>query len=164
MIVADTSALVSLATASDEDVLFEEFDVHTTAAAIEELEDTAAYDDASGDAARSVLDERDRLSVHAVETPAIDSSRIDPGEASCIALVRNRDADFLLTDDHRALPELRALVDAQIATSPIVLKALVERDALAREAAVNRLEEMADDRSWLETPIYRDARRLFRQE
>ena len=37
MIVADTSALVSLATANILGVVFEEFDVHTTETVVEEL-------------------------------------------------------------------------------------------------------------------------------
>lgn len=48
MIVADTSALISLATAGVLDIVLAEFDVHTTDTVIEELEDTARFDDAHG--------------------------------------------------------------------------------------------------------------------
>lgn len=163
MIVADTSALVSLATAGVECHLLEAFDVHTTAAAVQELEDTAEYDD-HGDAADAVLNDRDLLTVHDVDGLEIESTRIDHGEASCVALTQEHDADFLLTDDYRALPELQPLADARVATSPILLKALVERGVLGRSDALDRLDEMAEHRSWLGTPIYRRARQLFHGE
>lgn len=66
-----------------------------------------------------------------------------------------------MTDDLRALPELQSLVDARVAISPIVLRALVERTVLDEAAALNRLETVAESRDWLEAPIYRRARSLF---
>lgn len=162
MIVADTSALVSLATTEALDVVLDEFDVATTEVVLGELEETASYDDGSGLTAQSVLDRSGQVSVSAVPPPGIDSNRIDEGEGSCIALAREADADFLVTDDYRALPELQPLVDARVAISPIVLKALVERGRLSRSGALDSLDEMAERRSWLEAPIYRKARELFR--
>lgn len=162
MIVADTSALVSLAAVDTIDVVFDEFDVATTAIVIAELEETATYDDGSGFAAQCVLDRRSRVSIFDVTSPDIGSNRIDEGEGSCVTLVGEVNADFLVTDDYRALPELQPLVDAQVAISPIVLKALVKRDQLSGSEARKRLDEMAERRCWLESPIYRNARALFR--
>ncbi|MFB6143236.1 MAG: hypothetical protein ABEJ30_07840, partial [Halorientalis sp.] len=71
------------------------------------------------------------------------------------------DAAFLLTDDLRALPELQRLVDARVALSPIVLRALVERGVLERKAALEKLEQLGGHRGWLGAPIYRRARTLF---
>lgn len=161
MIVADTSALVSLATADALEVVFEEFDVHTTELVIEELEATADYDDVSGAAADSVLSHTEQLTVHVVEDFSFDSSRIDDGEASCVVLVRDTDADFLLTDDLRALPELQPLTPCEVAISPIVLKALVKRERFTRERATEKVEQIAADRDWLQSPIYRRAKGLF---
>ncbi|AWB27573.1 hypothetical protein [Halococcoides cellulosivorans] len=162
MIVADTSALVSLASGDVMALLVEEFEVHTTDLVIAELESTAEYDDRSGRAAETVLDCRDELGVHSVADSSIDTARIDAGEASCLTLVREIDAGMILTDDHRALPELQAMAPVEVVTSPIVLKALVERNALDRQDALDRLDTIAADRSWLDTPIYRHARGLFR--
>lgn len=161
MIVADTSALVSLATADTLGLVLDEFDVHTTETVIEELEDTAGYDDAHGTAAQDALDMRERMTVHAVAGEVVTSSRIDAGEGSCCALAGELEADFVLTDDLRALPELQRLVEARVAISPIVLKALVKRGVLDRAGAVERLERLAETRDWLGAPIYRRARRLF---
>lgn len=161
MIVADTSALISLTTAECLDLFLTEFDVHTTATVIEELEDTAAYDDPHGDAATNVLDQQEQLTVHTVENDVPETSQIDRGEGSCVVLSDQSSADFLVTDDLRALPELQQLTDAQVAISPIVLKALVNRGVLEHEEAIQRLEQVAETRDWLGAPIYRRAKQLF---
>lgn len=161
MIVADTSALISLTAADTLDLLLDEFDVHTTETVIEELEDLASYEDETAEHAQKVLDRKERIKIHEVDTPEHQSSRIDEGEGSCIQLTRNAQADFLITDDLRALPELQTLTETRIAISPIVLKTLVERGVIAREEALGRLDDAAEERDWLEGPIYRRARGLF---
>jgi len=161
MIVADTSSLVSLTTADALRIFLSEFDVHTTETVLEELTETSQYQDPHGDAARAVLQHQDRIAVHEVNEQAFQSSRLDRGEASCVLLARELDADFLITDDLRALPELQPLVNARVAISPIVLKALVQRGVLERDEALARLDELAETRDWLGAPIYRRARQLF---
>jgi predicted nucleic acid-binding protein len=162
VLAADTSALVSLATADTLDLLLVEFDVHTTTVVSTELEATAAHDDASGAGATRVLERQDRLTVHDIDRAAVPtSSRVDTGEGSCCLVSDRLEADFLLTDDLRALPELERLTDARVAISPIVSRALVERGALDRAEATARLETLAEARDWLGAPIYRRARRLF---
>lgn len=163
MIVADTSALISLATADVLSLVAREFDLHTTELVCEELENTAEYDDVHGRAATKVLGERSHFSVHEATEPAFESSRVDPGEGSCVALVRDLDAGFLVTDDFRALPELRNLVAAEVAISPILLKALVKRGVLEPDDARERVDLLAENRDWLGTPIYRRARVLFEE-
>lgn len=160
MIVADTSALVSIASIDLLDTFLAEFDVTTTETVAEELEDTSEYDDDHGNAAGDVLDDLDRIDTHPVEG-AFVSSRVDRGEGGCALLTGEIDAEFLITDDLRALPELQPVADAQVAISPIVLKALVERDVLERAAALEKLDELADRRDWLGAPIYGRARSLF---
>ncbi|RQH01475.1 hypothetical protein [Natrarchaeobius oligotrophus] len=161
MIVADTSALISLATADSLSLVLEEFDIHTTESVIKEVEDTAGYDDVHGTAARNVLDRRRGFTVHTVQEPDFTSSRVDSGEATCILCCRKLEADFLISDDLRALPELQNLTTATVAISPIVLNALVKRDVLENEDAVDRVETLAENRDWLESPIYRRARDIF---
>jgi predicted nucleic acid-binding protein len=160
MILVDTSAFLSLAIGDALHVVLDEFDAHTTETVVDELDATADYDDRHGAAAETVLQHADRITVHSVSDP-IQSSRIDAGEGSCAVLATETGAEFLLTDDLRALPELQSATTAQVALSPIVLKALVERDALTRPEAVRRLEAIAETRDWLGAPIYRRARRLF---
>ena len=161
MIVADTSALITLASIDVFDLVLEEFDIHTSVTAVEELEDTAEYDDRHGKAADRVLQHRDQFAVHDASRTEFQSSRIDEGEGSCADLARDLDADFLITDDLRALPELQTLSGTQVAISPIVLRALVKRDVLDEEEAVAKLEAAAENRDWLESPIYTKAKNLF---
>ena len=161
MIVADTSSLISLTTANTLELLLTEFDVHTTEPVLKELEDTSQYNDPHAQAAQLVLQYQDQLTIHEAEDQGFQSSRIDHGEASCIQLTRKLDADFLITDDLRALPEIQPLTDARVAISPIVLKALMKRGVLQKEEALDRLEELAETRDWLGAPIYRRAKKLF---
>lgn len=162
MIVADTSALVSIATIDLLDTFLTEFEVHTTETVIEELEDTAEYNDNHGTAAGRVLDHSpDRITVHQVDNGAFSSSRIDHGEGSCALLTTERETRFLITDDLRALPELRTVADANVAISPIVLKALLKRNVLEQDEAREKLDQLADQRDWLGAPIYRRAQDLL---
>ena len=162
MIVADTSALISLATADTLTIVLDEFTVHTTETVMGELEDTAAYDDAAGTAATQVLEQQERFTVHIVDEEAAPrTSRIDLGEGSCVVLANRLDARFLITDDLRALPELQQLCNANVAISPIVLKALVNRGVLTTEEAKNHVKQLAETRDWLGAPIYRRALDIF---
>jgi predicted nucleic acid-binding protein len=160
MIVADTSALLSLASTDLLETFLSEFDVRTTDTVIQELEETASYDDRHGDAAHAVLNNSDRIPTHSAPEP-FTSSRVDRGEGSCATLANSEGAEFLITDDLRALPELQTVTDAQVAISPIVLKALVQRGVLEQDEAVERLDELAEQRDWLGAPIYRRARSLL---
>lgn len=160
MIAADTSSLISLASIDLLDTFLTEFDVHTTEQVVKELEDTAEYEDRHGDAAQAVLDNLDRITTHQLHEK-FTSSRVDHGEGSCALLTKEIDAEFLITDDLRALPELQTVSDAKVAISPIVLKALVQRDVLEHEEALEKLDELAEERNWLGAPIYRRAKDLF---
>lgn len=161
MIIADTSALISLTLADRLEVTLEEFDVATTATVVDEVGATATYDDVHAEAAEAVLDSLDEVTVHDVTGPALRSSRIDDGEASCLALEHELAARFLLTDDLRALPELQTLADARVVISPLVLRAIVERDVITAAEATNRLQQLATTRDWLGPPFYRRALELF---
>lgn len=93
----------------------------------------------------------------------LTSSRVDTGEGSCALLTKELDIEFLITDDLRAVPELQTVADAKVAISPIVLKALVQRDELEQEEALEKLDELAEQRNWLGAPIYRKAKNLFQK-
>lgn len=163
MIVVDTSAFVTLAAADVLPLVLGEFDVHTTETVVDELEATAEHDDVHGAAASAVLDRSSDVTLHHAPQRTFQSSRIDEGEGSCAVLAREEGADFLITDDLRALPELQTLSGTRVAISPIVLRALVDRGALTEEEAIEVLDRMAHDRSWLGRPIYRRAREFFEE-
>lgn len=161
MIVVDTSSFITLATAELLPLVLNEYDVHTTGTVFEVLTETAEYDDSHADAASAALEHEAEITVHEVENSEFQSSRVDAGEGSCAVLTRNVDAAFLITDDLRSLPELQTLAAAKVAISPILLKALVQRGALSRGEALEKLDQAAENRDWIGAPIYRRARRLF---
>lgn len=161
MIVADTSALISIASIDLLDTLLAEFEIHTTETVVRELEETAEYEDPHGEAAAAVLNQISEITIHSTETVQTRSSRIDAGEASTIELVNKKKTDFLITDDLRALPELQPVVNCRVAISPIVLKALVKKELLTRDQALSKVDRLAHQRDWLGAPIYRRARNLF---
>lgn len=164
MLVVDTSAFISLAVGGVLETTTEEFQVATTELVVNELERTADYDDRHGDGATTVLEAMNSIDVTEGSAEQFVTSRIDEGEASCVAAVRQLDAEFLITDDYRALPELQALVQAEVALSPILLRALFKRKALNETEAKAAFEAIADGRDWLGAPIYRYAHRLFDSE
>ncbi|WP_433633232.1 hypothetical protein [Halomicrococcus sp. NG-SE-24] len=161
MLVVDTSAFISLAVGDVLETVLDEFDIVTTQIIVDELEQTADYEDLHGRGATNALAYMDRVDIVDADGQDFVTSRIDSGEASCIVAVRAVDAAFLITDDYRALPELQRLVDADVALSPIVLRALIKRDALSEEEAKATLQTIAEQRDWLGAPIYRYARQLF---
>lgn len=161
MLVVDTSALVSLAVGDVLAPTIDEFSVATTALVWDELESTGEYDDRHGAAARDALALADHIEIVDVTGESFTTSRIDAEEASCVATAHEFDADFLVTDDFRALPELRRVVTAEVALSPIVLRALVKRGVLSENEARTAFDAIAEGRDWLGAPIYRYARRLF---
>lgn len=163
MIVVDTSAFVSLGIAEVLRAVLDEYDVHTTREVIGELETTAEYDDVHGAGADRALDGREAVTVHDVDGPEMQTSRVDEGEATCVRVAQTLDTAFLVTDDLRALPELQRLTEARVVISPILLRALVKRGVLTDEVARNRLDDLAESRDWHGAPIYRRAQRLFEE-
>ena len=163
MIVVDTSALISLAVGDALEPALSEFDVVTTQSVQDELEATAAYDDRHGIAATAALEMADSLTTVEALGAEFETSRIDAGEASCTAVTQQLDADFLVTDDFRALPELQELTDVEVVLSPIVLRALVKRGRFSEEQATSSFEAISERRDWLGAPIYRYAQQLFEE-
>jgi len=161
MIVADTSALISLAVGDALEPVLEEFSLFTTQTVREELEATAEYDDRHGTGATKVLRADCMLTIVETDGSEFETSRVDAGEASCVTVTQARGADFFVTDDFRALPELQTLVDAEVVLSPIVLRALVKRGVWSEQQAKTAFEAIATGRDWLGAPIYRHARQLL---
>lgn len=165
MIVADTSALISLASGSVLDLFLDEFNVAVAETVVKELEELSQGSDWISENAEQVLLEKDSLKVREAVGEKPVSSRVDEGEASCVLLTRELDADFLITDDMRALPEIGKMVGKdKVAISPIVLRVLVRRGVLDEDRALEKLERMGERRDWLHRPIYRRARELLAEE
>lgn len=163
MIIADTSALISLASGSVLTLFIDEFEVFITETVSEELEELSQEGDRTAENAEKVARLKESLEIYGTRGEKPVSSRVDEGEASCVLLARKLDADFLITDDLRALPEIEKMVGKnRVAISPIVLRALVKRNVLDKEEAFEKLKKMGKRRDWLHRPIYRRARELLK--
>ncbi len=162
MLVLDTSAFISLGICDCVEILLDEFDVHTSNAVMDELEELSSYDDLEAEIAERWLKRKDQLNVHQIgEAGEFDHGRIDRGEGSCAVLAKKTDAEFLITDDVRALPFLKNIALTEIVISPIVLKALVKRGLLSNDEATEKLEKLIEKRDWFETPIYERSLEFF---
>jgi len=162
MLVVDTSAFISLGICDCVQILLDEFDIHTSRAVIEELEELSGFDDLEASVADRSLDRKNLLKVHEVgEAGIFEHRKIDRGEGSCAVLARKIGAEFLVTDDIRALPLLKNIALTEVVISPIVLKALVKRGVLSEEEAEKKLEKLIEKRDWFETPIYERSLDLF---
>jgi predicted nucleic acid-binding protein len=160
--VADTSALVSLASVSLLPLVLSEFDVVVTDIVIGELKAMSTFDDAHGRAATEVLAKIDSIEVvNASDYQRFMTSRIDSGEASCLEIIDGGKCDYLLTDDFRALGEIEKQIGDAVVLSPIILKVLVMRGTIGKSEALAKLGEIARKRDWLGRPIYRYAMRYF---
>ena len=151
-IVADTSALVSLGVVADADPnpldhLLESHAFLVPERVVDELSETAAYDDPSGVAAAAVLDRRDAVDVRSMSLD--ETFPLDDGENAAVTLANDVGASQLLCDEFDRLGLVHAsLVETRLVTTPIVLVALVRNDVLAPETAADVLATMSDARSW----------------
>ena len=150
VLVADTSALVSLAIADSGtpvQLLFQEYDVRIPSAVVSELEDIASDDDAHADGATSVLaqidDEHDREPDEQPDYP------LDDGETAAIALANETNAAVFLCDEYHELSTVHALLsDSRLVTTPKMVEVFTRRDVLSVDDATDILTEMVDERSW----------------
>ena len=151
-IVADTSALVSLGTVVDAttnplDILLESHELLLPEQVLEELSETASYDDASGEAAQAVLDRKNAFKIQIVELD--ETFPLDDGENAAVTLANEVNAVQLLCDEFNRLAVIHAsLVETRLVTTPVLLTALVRTDVLAPDSAEQFLGEISDARSW----------------
>ncbi|ELY55472.1 hypothetical protein C491_17202 [Natronococcus amylolyticus DSM 10524] len=164
-LVADTSALVSLASTAESrrvalPVLLDGYDVAVPEQVVDELEQLAEYDDEDGAAARTLLDARDRLTVRAVDLDP--DFPLDDGENAAVQLADRLEAPFFYCDEYNQLALIHAsLADAQLVTTPRLLKAFVVHEDLSKATAKALLEAIADRRSWDGNAYVYQATRLF---
>ncbi|MFC6716709.1 hypothetical protein ACFQGT_17355 [Natrialbaceae archaeon GCM10025810] len=164
-LVADTSALVSLASTSQArrialPLLLDGYDVAVPEQVVDELEDVARYDDGHGEAARALLDERERYDVHEVDLDP--DFPLDDGENAAVRLAKRLEAAFFYCDEFTQLALIHAsLADARLVTTPRLLKAFVVVGALEKREARELLEGISASRSWDGNAYVHQAATLF---
>lgn len=167
-IVADTSALVSLGTVVDAttnplDILLESHELLLPEQVLEELSETASYDDASGEAAQAVLDRKNVFKIQIVELD--ETFPLDDGENAAVTLANEVNAVQLLCDEFNRLAVIHAsLVETRLVTTPILLTALVRNDVLSPDSAQRLLERMSEARSWSANSYVARARATLQQQ
>lgn len=166
--VIDTSALVSLGISRVFDELTKRLELHTSEIVVEELDEMTTYDDTFAEAAGRALSETQEA--RNIEVHPVDSRerrlhpRLDRGESSCINVLKQLNADYLVTDDHRASGALEDYVGEKIVFSPILLKALTIKGIITDSEAVEELRAIAEDRNWYDSPLFEYGLNLFGTE
>lgn len=152
LVVADTSALVSLGTVADHehsplDIVIETHDTVIPEQVVSELRETASYEDRSGAAAAAVID---RLPAVTVRATSLDEAfPLDDGEHAAVTLANELDASQLLCDEFNQLALIHAsLADTRLVTTPTLLIAFVRNGTLSVAAAEDLLDRIRDARSW----------------
>jgi len=168
LLVADTSALVSLGTVANDslnplDLLLDSHAVVVPEQVVDELTETASYDDASGRAAQGVLDRQSSFEVRSVELD--ETFPLDDGENAAVTLANEIDAVQLLCDEFNRLALVHAsLAETRLVTTPILLIALVRNSALSPDTAEGFLAEMSDARSWSSNSYVERSKATLRQQ
>lgn len=161
----DTSALVSLGISRVFDEVTSRLDLHTTDVVVDELEEMSQYNDPFAESAIRCLEtirQSNLITEHEIDVRGRDlHSKIDRGELSCVDLYRELEADYLVTDDHRASAALEDYVGGNIVFSPILLKALTKKGIITEREAVAELKTMAEHRNWFDSPLYQYGLQLF---
>lgn len=152
LVVADTSALVSLGTVityqrSPLGILLEKHQVVVPEHVVSELRETASFENRSGAAAQAVLDRISEFDVRATELD--EHFPLDDGENAAVTLANELHATQLLCDEFNRLALIHAsLADTRLVTTPTLLTAFVRNEQLTVLEAQDLLTEIIDARSW----------------
>lgn len=166
-VVADTSALVSLGVVADRspnplDCVLAAHELFVPARVLEELAETAAYDDSSGRAAATVLDRRDRFVVREVNLD--EAFPLDDGENAAVRLANDIEATQFYCDEFNQLALIHAsLTTARLVTTPILLVVLVRTGEISAINAKTLLDEISEKRSWSGNAYVTRARETLRK-
>ena len=163
IVVGDTSALVSLGVGSvlEKSLLISRIVIPPTVK--NEIEEMSSFDDNDGITARKILGLTSQNKIDVLEIKekedvkrlVISNSRIDPGEAEALILAEEQSIPILLTDDFRSIPQLkRASKRVEIHLSIYLIARLVLEEIINKEQAVEALNNIAKDRTWLGGAIY----------
>jgi len=164
-LVADASALVSLGVVADDDpdplaLSLVRYDVVVPTAVIEELRETASYDDVHGRAADTVLDRTETIETRTVD---LDTEfPLDDGENAAVTLANERDAALFLCDEFAQLGLIHAsLADTRLVTTPTLLSIFVRSGELSAADARGLFDDISDVRSWETNSYVQRARSLL---
>ena len=167
-VVADTSALVSLGTVTDSDRnpldhLLSDHIVAVPERVLDELEETAAYEDPLGQGARNVLNRREKFEVYMIELD--EAFPLDDGENAAVTLANDIEATQFLCDEFNQLALVHAsLTTARLVTTPTLLVLLTRLEVFPRTEAEDILTRISEARSWSENAYVNRAQTTLTQQ
>lgn len=166
LVVADTSALVSLGTVVDSDPFSFVVDAHRLVVpnrVLEELRETAEFDDPSGEAAAAVLDRRRTFEVRDADLNG--TFPLDDGENAAVSLANELAAGQLFCDEFNRLALIHAsLAETRLVTTPTLVVSLVRNGVISVDVATALLDEMSSARSWAGNSYVERARETLRTQ
>jgi len=148
--VADTSALISLSCAHTDlfGVVVREYELLVPREVVDELKETASYDDEQARAAEKAL-EFVGSEIEVCEAELDAGFPLDRGENAAVALANSEDADLFLCDEFNSIGLVHAsLTDVRLVTTPKLLEVFVHRGNISQEEAVETLDRISKLRSW----------------
>lgn len=164
-LVADTSALVSLAATEDARRLalphfLDGYDIAVPYQVIDELEEIAQYTDEYAQAAKAVLDEQDQIAIHEINLDP--EFPLDDGENTAIQLSEEVGTMFFYCDEYNQLALIHAsLTEPQLVTTPRMLQALAVHGTITNTEAKELLEQISQVKSWVTNAYVQQAGYLF---
>jgi predicted nucleic acid-binding protein len=156
-VVADTSAMVSVALSGQLGLAVESISFFVPEVVKKELRELSAYHDLAGIAAKRALSlmNKGKINLAPVKGKANAEKLVDRntdlGEAECFILASEKKIPVLLLDDLDAAYSLNGLARARnisIKISAAVIVELVKRGRLNKKQAVASLHRMIQSRKW----------------
>lgn len=170
LLVADTSALVSLGTAGKAgtvdplDTLCIEHRLVIPDRVQEELVETASYDDSHGTAAQVVRELIEDGHIEVRPSRLDEAFPLDEGENAAVALANDVGAAIMLCDEFAKLGLIHAsLTEPRLATTPSLLRRFVIDGLLEPAEAGDCLDTIATARSWETNRYVQRARETLKE-
>jgi len=150
IVLADTSALISLEVKGLVGLASKLIQFIITTAVYDELDDISRFEDVHGRSAKDLLRliERCVVVVKPVSLMPEHLKNIDIGEAEILSLAASCERDYIITDDVKALPYMKSVSEVKVLTSAFVIRLLYDAGILSREDALNSIKEIAASRDW----------------
>ena len=157
VVVADTSALISLAMSGQLALAVKSVSFLVPPRVRQELREISGYRDREGRAAKRVLK---LVSLGTIQLKVLKGRRranllvdksVDLGEAECLVLAEEQNTKTILMDDIRAAYSLHSPAKAQgisLRISAAVVVELVKTGKLTKKKAVHALTQMIQRREW----------------
>jgi len=150
LILADTSALVSLEIKHLVALSSKVIQFYISDMVRLELKEIAEFDDVHGRSARDVLRLVDSglIAVRCVSARKEYIENIDVGEAEILTLAESGGYDYMITDDVRALPYIKSITKVKVLTSAFVIRLLYDLKLLSHDEALKSIREISESRDW----------------